>query len=163
MKRHGVYLYQSLGAEVKKILEQHRKTIPVDIAAIIKAFNIKVIYDILPRDVTGAIKKSEDSEIAIYCEITDPQARQRFTLAHELSHYLLGHLDRANYITDNVLLRSSIISNTDERNANYLAAELLMPMSKIDELTKKDLYTIDMMASEFNVSSQALSIRLGII
>ncbi|HTU78400.1 MAG TPA: ImmA/IrrE family metallo-endopeptidase [Solirubrobacteraceae bacterium] len=61
-----------------------------------------------------------------------PETRQRFTMAHELGHYLLRHHERAEAYEDRFHL--DLAENTPpgfdwraERAANDFAADLLMP------------------------------------
>lgn len=158
----GLFLYQTLDSTQLSIMDKIRDNIPVDIKKIIKRMEIELREDILPTDVSGAVRKEDNGQITIYCDITEDEARQRFTMAHELAHFLLGHLDNNLYISDNILLRSSKMTNTQERDANYLAAEILMPMEKIDHITDTQSLGIGELAKILNVSEQALSIRLGI-
>ena len=156
-----LWLYQALKKEVYAIIEPFRKKIPVDIHNMTKRLGVVLKEEILPVDVSGAIKKEEDT-ITIYYDITEDETRQRFTIAHELSHYLLGHLEEVKYLSENILLRSNRLSNTQERDANYLAAELLMPMTMIDSLIDNNSLTLSGLAQKLHVSEQAVSIRLGI-
>jgi Zn-dependent peptidase ImmA (M78 family) len=106
------------------------------------------------------------------------QERQRFTLAHELGHYLLHnvegvHVDQA----FNVKLRSGLSrqgTDIDEMEANLFAAELLMPQAWLEEdinnldpfdieggQEEDDADVIKHLAKLYNVSRQAMSIRLS--
>ncbi len=157
----GLYLYHSLEDSIVKKIEPIRKSVPVDIKKIIKKLGIEIVEDILPLDISGAIRRA-GKDITIYFDTREPKTRQRFTLAHELAHYLLGHLDSGDgYISDNTLYRSGM-TNRQERDANYLAAELLMPMEQIDKLLSSASYTLPTLAEKLEVSEAAVSIRLGI-
>lgn len=73
--------------------------------------------------------------IQIYSQEVTNRGRDRFTLAHELSHHFLNHgqhmVEEVCESSDFVLRRSSFLSGSDiarmEFQANYLAACLLMP------------------------------------
>ncbi len=102
--------------------------------------------------------------------------RQRFTIAHEIGHFLLhegalivDHAVRVNW-RDEV---SGMATDTEEIEANTFAAELLMPrefvINKLEEYMKKigttnrtmsheDLITS--LAREFDVSAEAMGYRL---
>jgi Zn-dependent peptidase ImmA (M78 family) len=96
--------------------------------------------------------------------------RQRFTLAHELGHFLLHHSASSVFIDASpVFFRdetSSDGSKLQEIEANTFAAELLMP----EELLRKfinnqpldafDERAVRRLAAQFGVSAQALTIRL---
>ncbi|HCM3005245.1 TPA: ImmA/IrrE family metallo-endopeptidase, partial [Klebsiella pneumoniae] len=94
--------------------------------------------------------------------------RQRFTLAHEIAHFLL-HRDRiGDGITDDILYRSKL-SDFMEVQANRLAADILMPghllEKKLLELTQtvelRDEQKIERLAEVAGVSTTAIKIRLG--
>lgn len=92
-----------------------------------------------PNPVLGRIR-FEPLEIQVYAQVHP--GRERFTLAHELAHHLLGH---GSYMAressdeqDFVLKRKGLVQGTDiarmEFQANYFAASLLMPrLSFVDD------------------------------
>ncbi len=140
-------------------------SIVVDPVKLANAYNIEVknakFYN---NDVSGMLKKEND-KITIYINSGEPIIRKRFTVAHELGHFFLNHLDEK----DKTIHRKSDLfsSNVKERQANIFAAALLM-----DEYKVKDLYTkldyigvplekiIIKMANTFKVSRAAVNIRL---
>lgn len=96
--------------------------------------------------------------------------RQRFTIAHEIGHYLLHEGDRI-FVdrTYNVSMRSSTSSlgtDTEEIEANTFASHLLVP----DEFLAKDPDAVDIdmededsirrLARKYRVSPQAMTFRL---
>ncbi len=99
--------------------------------------------------------------------------RQRFSMAHELGHFLLHENEGIHFDYKNkILLRDETSSKgTDirEKEANLFAAELLMP----NKLLEKDLMIIhsidfleakeenlDKLAEKYEVSTQAMTFRL---
>jgi Zn-dependent peptidase ImmA (M78 family) len=101
--------------------------------------------------------------------------RQRFTIAHELGHFLLHdgqdvHLDESRGAF-RVNLRSPESArgeDNDEKEANLFAAELLMPAIFLE----RDLHDADLdllgdgdflveLAKKYKVSVQALTFRLA--
>ncbi|MCY4458866.1 MAG: ImmA/IrrE family metallo-endopeptidase, partial [Albidovulum sp.] len=98
----------------------------------------------------------------------DSRERQRFTIAHELAHYLLHReiIDSSpNGIRDNVLYRSGE-PRAVEYEANKLAAEIVMPRKLIDQRLREFNETvtdevIERLAEEFQVSKAAMEVRLG--
>jgi Zn-dependent peptidase ImmA (M78 family) len=58
-----------------------------------------------------------------------PKTRQRFTLAHELAHLLLGSESEVRSDTD--YLGSD---DAEERSANHVAAELLLPRGHVERI-----------------------------
>lgn len=70
----------------------------------------------------------------------------RFTIAHELSHIVLGHLDR----------RRALPEKEKEREANFLASALLMPFHFM--VAYRD-YEERILSGFMAVSEQAMAIR----
>lgn len=115
----------------------------------------------LPPDVSGQITRirgPREDRYRIEVNGTDPLPRQRFTLAHEIAHFLLHRelLDGA--LTDDRMYRSRL-SGTMERQANRLAAQLLMPghLARVAWEAARDVPSL---ARTFDVSGQAMEIRL---
>jgi Zn-dependent peptidase ImmA (M78 family) len=99
------------------------------------------------------------AERQIYINASDTPARRRFTLAHELGHWVCQCLEgtmkpvycRAEEVGADLAGRAL------EREANIFAAELLMPEP---ELRRRFLGSSSEAAAEFAVSSEAMSWRL---
>lgn len=87
---------------------------------------------------------------------SEPEVRQRFTIAHELGHFVLGH--------DGVLrdpTKNFSATNYDPREvaANRFAAEVLMPQAAIEAAVRSEK-DIRKLAEKFNVSEVAMKFRL---
>lgn len=80
--------------------------------------------------------------------------RQRFTVAHEIGHIFLHPLGQA--------FRDETFSgNEQERQANAFASALLMPLWMVEPYAAKYGADSGRIASVFQVSEQAMNIRLG--
>lgn len=88
---------------------------------------------------------------AIVVRDTEPAQRLRFTIAHELAHYLLGHLG-----DDISSLSRSNVRYPQEQEADMFAARLLMPACVLWAL---DLHTPEDIAINCNVSLSAATAR----
>ncbi len=111
------------------------------------------------------MQRQDDDGVLIAVNSTHGPHRQRFTLGHELGHWLLGHQDAV----DNELYRNELASrgeSTVEIEANAFAAALLMPEDWLREdlaagvLDPMDEEQIDSLARRYNVSPQAMTFRL---
>jgi Zn-dependent peptidase ImmA (M78 family) len=101
------------------------------------------------------------SGYSILIKGTDPLVRKRFTLAHEIAHFIL-HRDSAGLeVSDDEFYRSRL-SDTQEVQANKLAAQILMPMHLIQAMIASGTKEVSMLARVFQVSEAAMMIRLGI-
>lgn len=116
-----------------------------------------------PDALSGMIVRSSEtpSGFAIYVNQDHPEVRRRFTLAHECAHAILHPDLIGDGITDDALYRSGLSSRV-EAQANRLAADILMPRNRLDELIAKGITSVSELASMFNVSSGAMAIRLGV-
>src|SRR5919198_2119559 len=90
-----------------------------------------------------------------------PLRRYRFTIAHELGHWIChaveGANPRASYCRPIDLTQAA--DRSLEREANVFAAELLMPEPAI-RASWTELGSLDALASRFDVSPSALRWRL---
>ena len=111
----------------------------------------------LASDISGKLK-NENGVWVMIVNSKHPSVRQRYTLCHELGHYL-NHRDSVKSFEDSVFFRISQKSSM-EYMADQFAARLLMPESNIKTLLKRNVKTVKEMASIFDVSLEAMKYRL---
>lgn len=141
---------------------------PVRLGEIAKRLGVKVLLSTLPRGTSGQIGQ-EDGEFVIRINRHEAKHRQRFTLAHELAHYLL-HRDKIvaeGGWSENVLLRSGQPANI-EYEANRLASDLVIPSSQLLKATADYVgpitsEVIEDLARRFGVSVAAMEIKLQMV
>lgn len=93
----------------------------------------------------------KDGKVSIAIRRDQLQTRQRYTIMHELGHYLLGHLG------DTPLSRSrDSVRPEEEYAANRFAADVLMPACVLWAL---DIHTAEDIAKLCNVSPPAARSR----
>jgi Zn-dependent peptidase ImmA (M78 family) len=90
--------------------------------------------------------------------------RKRFSLAHELGHYLLGHHQESRGYEDRFHIDAAegTAPGYDwraERTANDFAAEILMPRKLISQVFRKT-QDPSVLAETFEVSELAMGYRL---
>ncbi len=169
--------------EAESVLDKyHDGNLPVDVRAITEAMNIKIQpVEIEDNELAGFFfRDPESEEVIIGVNQENSPVRQRFTIAHELGHFMLHdsedvRYDRkgSGYNFGRIMMRNAESSKGEKRDeveANFFAAELLMPRKILVErlLTNKTLDfletdtddAIGQLAKEFNVSTQALTVRL---
>ncbi len=156
--------WHKLPKQIQETIMQHQKELPVSVGSIAKALGLKVKSSTLKPGISGEIRKDGDSYL-IKVNRHDVKTRQRFTVAHEIAHFLLHEDKIGDGIVDDVLYRSSL-SDVLEAQANRLAADILMPMNLIiDRLEfhkkNKKEKRIEIVSKEADVSTTALNIRLG--
>ncbi len=130
-----------------------------DVERFIKEKYPKIIirYEPLAPDVSGRLRK-EDGVWVMTVNSQHPGVRQRYTLGHELGHYL-NHRNSMKSFEDSTFFRSSQKSSM-EYMADQFAARLLMPESDVNALLKSGVKTVKEMAGKFDVSLEAMKHRL---
>jgi len=147
--------------------------IPVAIEVVAHRLNLAIQAEALDDNVAGMLVVEEDRG-AIGYNSTHALVRQRFTIAHELAHYLL-HVKKNRksqlFIDRHVAFRRDGYSSGgvdhEEIEANQLGAALLMPMCLVQQEVKKNDLNLDdedavgLLAKRFHVSTAAMSNRLS--
>jgi Zn-dependent peptidase ImmA (M78 family) len=156
--------WKQLPDMLKNTIATHQCDFPIQVGAIAKALGIIVKKATLSAGISGEIKEVNGVCI-IRINRHDVKARQRFTLAHEIAHFLLHRDKIGDGITDDILYRSSL-SDELEAQANRLAADIIMPWALIKKSLGNytDLKTeekIERIAKESELSTTAIKIRLG--
>lgn len=155
--------------EAERMLMKHRVTAyPVPVEFIAEREGLRVYHDPnLSDDISGFLYRSHDLGDVVVVNLQHHPTRRRFTLAHELAHFVLH--DGQNYVSEKVRFRNSLTStgaDVEEVEANQWAAELLMPPHLIDKaIAAAERYLTDdllvkNLARDFGVSPLAMRIRL---
>lgn len=145
-----------------EIIRKHQEKAPVDVLAIARDLEIEVFEDDeLPSKMSGLLSGDDDGYYIIVNAKHHPN-RQRFTIAHEIAHFVLHRDSIGDGIQDNALYRSHL-SGRQETEANKMAADILMPWELIDEIIENSKRpTVEGLAKKLRVSRGAMSIRLGV-
>ncbi len=126
--------------------------------AIEDRFRLDVLIDEFEGDPLSGAALTDRSFPLLFVNSAFPRPRSLFTLAHELGHVLLGHVD------DGIALDRELASSTEiERMANAFAAIFLMPeeiILKTLERYGRRASTIVNLAYRFGVSFQTIVYRL---
>jgi Zn-dependent peptidase ImmA (M78 family) len=145
--------------------------VPVPIDRVASGLKLKTEASILGEDISGLLVV-ENRRGAIGYNATHARVRQRFTLAHEIGHYVLHVKDSVQsilFVDKYVAFRdddSSAGNDKEEVEANAFGAALLMPARLVREEIKKDKLDLDdeddlsALAKRFHVSMSAMSYRL---
>jgi Zn-dependent peptidase ImmA (M78 family) len=151
--------------EKLEILNMHTKKVPVETISLANNLGIHVYYVDWPTNASGKIEREAKlggkSGLAIFVNKNHHPNRRRFTIAHELAHFILHPEQIGDGIFDDGLYRSGLSTKT-EAEANKMAADILMPRPVLREKIAAGLNSVKALADEFKVSPSAMSIRLGI-
>lgn len=142
---------------------------PVNIEAIIRQLGLSVEKNAeLPNDISGQIRRLDSGGYEISSSAGEHYFRQRFTLAHELGHYVLhksligaGVDDTTKYrSTDNGNYYNTSIELAHERQANSFAANILMPEAVVRRHVEDGMNDIVELYRKFQVSRSAMAWRI---
>lgn len=156
-----------LVSDILRLVNHFRASIPVDVEGLVWALGIVLRKPYLANNVSGMIRKTGDTfEISVNAR--HAPTRQRFTIAHEIGHFVLhrslmgdGNVDDCAYRSDGSVTNNRIGAR-QETEANQFAANLLMPSSAIKQLRREGVTEPAAMALRLGVSEGAMKIRLGI-
>lgn len=161
-------------AIVNPLIAGYYKHYMLDLDALCARFGITVYQAKFDEDnISGAISKVKESWSIVVNEEHSPR-RRRFTIAHELGHFFAiehGSISAKEYFedNDNVIRDSSVMNRTTdvnddiydtERQANMIAAEILMPEEMVRTLVDQQI-NLKEMAEKFGVSEAAMGYRLS--
>jgi Zn-dependent peptidase ImmA (M78 family) len=145
---------------------------PVPVDTLARTEGIRLAFDSIGGDdISGILYRRDEAAVMVVNAHHHPH-RKRFTIAHEIGHYVLHKADA--YLDGKAAVRfrdgaSAMGTDREEREANGFAASLLMPAAWLD-VRFRDLVTgspsvdedqaVVRLAEEFDVSQQALLFRL---
>lgn len=159
-----------MGTDVQldDLIKASERGFRVDVVELAKMLNLPVYAMDMPDNESGHLCDGDEPYIAI--NENHPVTRQRFTIAHEISHYIThrdllerkGQLDRkADYESEEEV--------EIEEEADKIAASILMPKDLVNQYfekygwTKLTRFTSEMIAQiadEFRVSREMAVTRL---
>lgn len=146
---------EGLRDKVRTILKKlDINSAPIPLEKVAELFSLPVVpYPYFPEGISGTIINEHDLKV-IGVNDNHAEVRQRFTVAHELGHYLMAH-DDTRFIDD-----TFDKPNQKEQEANKFAAELLMPYDFLKKDIENGIINIKDLSKRYIVSEQSMSIRL---
>lgn len=170
----------------EKVLQEtgYDSVLPVDVETVAARKGLGVLPYDFGEEISGVLIVEGEKATIGYNVAFDGkvkrQSRKRFTIAHELGHYILNHQRVGAFIDTpseyfTILYRDQNSSTGEfwqEREANAFAAALLMPRkSLLNEMQKiredESVFSlmgegdvIEILAEKFAVSTQAMAFRL---
>lgn len=156
--------YQGVKLKAEQVLQENFiNNPPIDVYEIAKNEGLEIeVKDFGDKfnDISGYIKPEIRT---IFVNSRDPENRRKFTIAHELGHWIL-HRDKLKSEPEKyaVLYRIPLGRAQDdpiEQEANYFAANLLVPQEMLT--VRKGEKTEEELATEFQVSRDVIGYRLS--
>ncbi|HEY0654038.1 MAG TPA: ImmA/IrrE family metallo-endopeptidase [Chryseosolibacter sp.] len=168
-------IYKKIETQANKLLKDHKvDSPPVSVERIAKSIGVDVIPYEMGNEISGILVLNEGKGTIGY-NPSQSKTRQRFTISHELGHFVLhAHSQKELFVDKDFIVkfrskktysRAEIIH---ESEANAFAAALLMPKEfimkelykkKNQDLTETEL--IEELARAFDVSIPAMTYRLS--
>jgi Zn-dependent peptidase ImmA (M78 family) len=164
----------------EKLLAKHCPNgAPVQVEVISGHYGIELKLERVDDDLSGFLYRDDSGHAIIGVNRNHHENRRRFTIAHELGHFLLHEAERVHldsrtggYALQLRSPESATGENVNEREANLFAAEILMPATFLEKDLRshnldlldddeKGLKILKSLAKKYKVSSQALTIRLN--
>lgn len=133
------------------LIDEGITALPVDVVALCRKMGIRVQY-YKPTDDNDGYCTVFLGKPRIFVSSECSPERQRFTIAHELGHILLGHVGEAELVNR----EPSGTDNPIERDANIFASRLLAPACVLWAL---DARTPEEIAKLCRISYQSASFR----
>lgn len=160
-----------------EIIEELTADAPVDVELLAKRLGLKLDKDAkLPEGISGQLMRLKDQNYKISVNKKEHIYRRRFTIAHEIGHYIL-HKDIVDFhggVDDNVMYRSTKDGNLyndeidefHEKQANSFAANILMPKNLVrhiisEKSSSEKKISLEELYRHFKVSPSAMKWRLG--
>lgn len=143
---------------------------PIDLEVLAKQIGADIQYERLESSVSALLVRAADGQARIGVNASHHRNRQRFSIAHEIGHFLL-HSHQPTLFVDGEMIyfrdnASSEARDKREIQANAFAASVLMP----EDLLRADLHgagidiqddvAVKRLAERYQVSPQSLAIRL---
>lgn len=143
---------------------------PVNVEGLIESFGVKLERKAaLHPDIAGEIQRLDPNRFRIAANAKDHYYRRRFTMAHELGHFLMHRDllgdgtddDRAYRSVDAGNFYNTSITPEHEMEANRFAANLLMPAHLVRRYYYERTSDPVELSKLFQVSSEAMRHRLA--
>ena len=147
-----------------EIIRDHQLVAPISVRDIAVDFGIELYCGRWRNGASGCIRRDPEhggpSGFAIIANHEHGPMRRRFTIAHEIAHYVLHRGKIGDGLIDDRLYRSRL-TDSMEGQANDFAAFILMPWDLITREIKHGRDTVEELAEVFEVSKSAMAVRLG--
>lgn len=134
---------------------------PVDVVWLGHRSGIRILpWEGMPEAMSGVLVQMDDAPTIAH-NPNHPEGRGRFTIAHEIGHLVLGHLDELHIDVSNDQGADERpgYNRQHETAANTFAANLLMPARWVRERARQG-EPLEHLAATFGVSKLAMGYRL---
>jgi Zn-dependent peptidase ImmA (M78 family) len=134
-------------------------SVPVDVIEIAKVLGLRVSFEAMDDSMSGFLERRTSGWV-LGVNVHHHPLRQRFTVAHEIAHFVLHRDQNPRGFKDETFARRNATGNQMERQADQFAAELLMPEEQVRKWVVAGVKSLNELAAKFGVSSLAMKYRL---
>lgn len=147
----------SLNQLVESLKSAGLYRVPVPIMDVAEYVGLEVVEEVMDDDISGYLEL-KGGRWVIGINRLHHRNRQRFTIAHEIAHYLLHRQLKTSFI-DQTFARRENDRTKMEREADEFAAALLMPEEEVNSLIRGGDMSLESLANAFQVSTLAMRFR----
>jgi Zn-dependent peptidase ImmA (M78 family) len=154
---------KELGYPMELVMERMETEAPLNLERLIHDLGLELQKtNDLPNGCIGKLEYLPDTGVyRISVLRSDHYFRQRFTMAHELGHYILHRHRMVNNVIEDTTMYRSNFPDALEREANQFATAVLMPLEQLKEDYAKT-NNLNVLAKKWQVSPAAMRIRMGL-
>jgi Zn-dependent peptidase ImmA (M78 family) len=132
--------------------------LPLNVSAVAEYLGLEVIEEPMDDDMSGFLE-IRSGRWVVGVNAFHHLNRKRFTIAHEIAHFLL-HSDGKTEFHDRTFARRTNDPSPMEREADQFAADLLMPADEVRQHIASGVTSLSALASQFGVSALAMKYRV---
>lgn len=132
--------------------------VPIRVLDAAEMLGLEVVEELMDDDISGYLEFKNGRWI-VGVNALHHKNRQRFTIAHEIAHYVL-HRDRGTNFVDQTFARREGGRTQMESEADMFAAELLMPAAHLRKQIDGGVTSLEELADVFQVSTLAMRYRV---
>jgi predicted transcriptional regulator len=132
-------------------------SLPIDVYSVAEFLGVDIKEEVMDDELSGFIEPGRSGWVIGVNSYHHPN-RQRFTIAHEIGHFLL-HKPSEKHV-DITFARRAGTRDKIENEADKFAAGLLMPEKEVRERIAAGENSLEKLAASFGVSVMAVKYRV---
>ncbi len=147
---------------VRNFMRKIGSCYPANLQYIAQQGNIQICYvDEMPKNVNGATIPLQDGSHIIAIRSRQPLLDERFSIAREIAHIVLGHCTGGIIITSSSELHDKGLFKYDWESYAF-AIEMLVPLEELrNTLSAHEVLDIDKLCTLYGVSGEIIKTRLN--
>ncbi|TCV95980.1 uncharacterized protein DUF955 [Luteibacter rhizovicinus] len=143
---------------VAKLKAANLMRLPLNVRGVAEYLGLEVVEEPMDDDMSGFLE-IRSGQWVVGVNAFHHLNRKRFTIAHEIAHFLL-HSEGQTEFRDRTFARRTNDPSRMEREADQFAAELLMPAEDVRQKIAAGETSLSALAAQFGVSALAMKYRV---